>query len=119
MSIRSFTRTLTCAQLIHHCWALLHSACSASRTTLADPASDISTFTENRRWFSLRFGNGSGFEHLKGVSDVVSGYSGGSAATADYEVVVLRTGHAEAVKITYDPSQISYGQLQDLLFGGA
>lgn len=45
------------------------------------------------------------FEHLKGVSNVVSGYSGGSAETANYEAVSSgRTGHAESIRITYDPS---------------
>src|SRR6059058_4372131 len=52
------------------------------------------------------------FEHLKGVSDVVSGFSGGEKNTARYEEVSTgRTGHAESVKITYDPSQITYGEL--------
>jgi len=52
------------------------------------------------------------FEHIKGVKDVVSGYSGGEAATAHYEQVSEgTTGHAESVKITYDPAQISIGQL--------
>jgi peptide-methionine (S)-S-oxide reductase len=57
------------------------------------------------------------FEHLKGVSDVVSGYSGGTEATAHYETISHgTTGHAEAVKITYDPQQISYGQLLKIYF---
>jgi peptide-methionine (S)-S-oxide reductase len=52
------------------------------------------------------------FEQLKGVSHVVSGYSGGSKNTANYETVSRgETGHAEAVQIVYDPAQISYGQL--------
>jgi peptide-methionine (S)-S-oxide reductase len=57
------------------------------------------------------------FEDLKGVSNVVSGYSGGTAETARYERVSHgSTGHAEAVKITYDPQQISYGQLLKIYF---
>jgi peptide-methionine (S)-S-oxide reductase len=57
------------------------------------------------------------FEHLKGVSNVVSGYSGGTAATANYDTVSTgMTGHAEAVKITYDPTQISYGKLLKIYF---
>ncbi|MEX0269271.1 peptide-methionine (S)-S-oxide reductase MsrA [Leptolyngbyaceae cyanobacterium UHCC 1019] len=57
------------------------------------------------------------FEHLKGVSDVVSGFSGGNAATANYDTVSSgQTEHAEAVKITYDPAQISYGQLLKVYF---
>jgi len=60
------------------------------------------------------------FEHLKGVSHVVSGYSGGSAETAQYDTVSGgQTGHAESVKITYDPSQISYGQLLKVFFSVA
>ena len=52
------------------------------------------------------------FEHVKGVREVVSGYAGGSARDANYSAVSSeRTGHAEAVRITYDPKQISYVQL--------
>ena len=52
------------------------------------------------------------FEHVKGVRDVVSGYAGGSARDANYAAVSSeRTKHAEAVRITYDPKQISYAQL--------
>jgi peptide-methionine (S)-S-oxide reductase len=52
------------------------------------------------------------FEHVKGVRNVVSGYAGGSASDANYAAVSSeRTGHAEAVRITYDPARISYGQL--------
>jgi peptide-methionine (S)-S-oxide reductase len=57
------------------------------------------------------------FEHVKGVSDVVSGFAGGSAGDATYDAVSSeRTGHAEAVKITYDPKQVSYGQLLKIFF---
>jgi peptide-methionine (S)-S-oxide reductase len=60
------------------------------------------------------------FKHVKGVSSVVSGYSGGSAATADYETVSTgSTGHAESVKITYDPSQIAYSDLLRIFFSVA
>src|SRR6266498_2412163 len=60
------------------------------------------------------------FERLQGVSDVVSGFAGGSKATAHYEVVSLgTTGHAEAVRISYDPSQITYGQLLRVFFAVA
>jgi peptide-methionine (S)-S-oxide reductase len=57
------------------------------------------------------------FEHLKGVTNVVSGYSGGTAATANYEAVGTGlTGHAESIIITYDPSQISYEKLLEIYF---
>lgn len=60
------------------------------------------------------------FEHLKGVSDVVSGYAGGNKATAHYDIVSTgMTGHAESVKLTYDPSQISFGQLLKVYFSVA
>ncbi len=60
------------------------------------------------------------FKHVRGVSQVVSGYAGGSAATAQYEVVSTgTTGHAESVKITYAPSKISYAQLLRIFFSVA
>ena len=60
------------------------------------------------------------FEHLKGVIRATSGYSGGSAETAQYERVSTgRTGHAESVQVIYDPSQISYGQLLKVFFSVA
>lgn len=60
------------------------------------------------------------FEHLKGVTNVVSGFAGGDKSTAQYETVSTgRTGHAESVEITYDPSQITYGQLLKVYFSVA
>ena len=60
------------------------------------------------------------FKHVKGVSRVVSGYAGGSAATAEYgEVGTGRTGHAESVEITYDPAIVSYGTLLKVFFSVA
>lgn len=60
------------------------------------------------------------FEHVKGVKSVESGYAGGNADTAQYETVSSgRTGHAESVQITYDPSQVTYGQLLKVFFAVA
>ena len=60
------------------------------------------------------------FEHVKGVTDVTSGYAGGDAKTANYKAVSGgATGHAEAVRITYDSSQISYQQLLKIFFAVA
>ena len=60
------------------------------------------------------------FQHVKGVISATSGYSGGSATTAEYELVSTgETGHAESVKITYDASQITYGQLLRVFFSVA
>jgi len=60
------------------------------------------------------------FQHVKGVINATSGYAGGSAMTAHYEIVSTgATGHAESVKITYDPSQVTYGQLLRVFFSVA
>jgi len=60
------------------------------------------------------------FEHVKGVIDVKAGYSGGSADAAHYEIVSTgETGHAESVRIVYDPSQMTYGQLLKVFFSVA
>jgi peptide-methionine (S)-S-oxide reductase len=57
------------------------------------------------------------FQHVKGVSQALSGYAGGDASTAHYETVGTGdTGHAESVRITYDPSQVTFGQLLHIFF---
>jgi len=57
------------------------------------------------------------FEHVKGVREVVSGYAGGNRSEASYEMVSSgRSGHAEAVRIRFDPRQVSYGQLLTIYF---
>jgi len=57
------------------------------------------------------------FQHVKGVSSAQSGYAGGVAATANYDTVSTETtGHAESVRITYDPTQVSYGKLLQIFF---
>ena len=60
------------------------------------------------------------FQHVKGVTRAVSGYSGGAAETATYEQTGSgTTGHAEAVEVTYDPSVVSYGELLQIYFSVA
>ena len=60
------------------------------------------------------------FKHVKGVKSVVSGYSGGNATAPTYEMVSAgTTGHAESVKITYDPSQVRYSELLRIFFSVA
>ncbi|MET3579078.1 peptide-methionine (S)-S-oxide reductase [Mesorhizobium robiniae] len=60
------------------------------------------------------------FQHVKGVTSAVSGYAGGDKDTAVYETVGTgRTGHAEAVEITYEPSEVTYGQLLQVYFSVA
>lgn len=104
------------------------SACSSVRaaaTAVPDPTLDAPLAkTEGEQTAVLAGGCFWGveavFEHVKGVIDVKSGYSGGSPATAQYQTVSSgQTGHAESVQITYDPSQISYGQLLKVFFSVA
>jgi peptide-methionine (S)-S-oxide reductase len=60
------------------------------------------------------------FQHVKGVTNALSGYSGGEKGTAQYETVSSgSTGHAESVKVTYDPRQVSYGRLLQIYFSVA
>ena len=57
------------------------------------------------------------YQQIHGVDKVVSGYSGGDAATAHYEMVGTgQTGHAESVQVTYDPRKVSYGQVLKVFF---
>jgi len=57
------------------------------------------------------------FEQIEGVSEVVSGYAGGKADNADYRKVASgRTDHAECIRITYDPSKVTYGKLLHVFF---
>ena len=60
------------------------------------------------------------FQHVRGVTSAVSGYAGGAAATAHYDQVSTgTTGHAESVKITFDPQVISYGRILQIYFSAA
>ncbi|HZL00458.1 MAG TPA: peptide-methionine (S)-S-oxide reductase MsrA [Caulobacteraceae bacterium] len=60
------------------------------------------------------------FEHVRGIDKVVAGYAGGKRSTANYEVVSTgTTGHAESVKIVYDPKLISYGEILHIFFSVA
>ena len=60
------------------------------------------------------------FRHVKGVTEATSGYAGGAAATAQYELVSEgNTGHAESVRVTFDPAQVSLGQLLQIFFSVA
>jgi peptide-methionine (S)-S-oxide reductase len=60
------------------------------------------------------------FEHVRGVTDAVSGYAGGTVKNPEYEVVSSgTTGHAESVKVTYDPTRVSYAELLRVFFSVA
>ena len=84
----------------------------AASTSAGSPRTDTAVLAGGCFW-----GMESVFEHVKGVTNVVSGYAGGRATDANYDRVSSEgTEHAEAVKITYDPSQISYAQLLQIYF---
>jgi peptide-methionine (S)-S-oxide reductase len=90
--------------------AALLAACSSAG--IASPNSETAVLAGGCFW-----GLEAVFEHVKGVRDVTSGYAGGSAATANYgDVSSEKTGHAEAVKIVYDPAKVSYTDLLKIYF---
>lgn len=104
---------------------LISVALAGSKAPFPDPAADITASPNDHKETAVLAGGcfwgvAGVFERVKGVSDVVSGYAGGNESTAHYEIVSTgRTGHAESVQITYDPSQITYGQLLKVYFAVA
>lgn len=106
---------------------LIGALCVAARPKVAfpDPAIDTPAAAAQGKQIAVLAGGcfwgvEAVFEHLKGVTNVVSGFAGGDKSTAHYETVSTgSTGHAESVKITYDPAQITYGQLLKVYFSVA
>jgi len=105
----------------------LTQACSATSTTVVLPAPVVdipaaavrgpqtAVFAGGCFW-----GVEAVFRHVKGVNSAVSGYAGCAAKTANYPMVGSgTTGHAESVEVTYDPTQVSYGQLLKVFFSVA
>ena len=85
---------------------------SLSTTAAAQAATETAVLAGGCFW-----GMEAVFEHVKGVRNVVSGYAGGAARDASYDKVSSeRTGHAEAVRIEFDPRQVSYAQLLKIYF---
>ena len=79
------------------------------------PAEEVAVFSGGCFW-----GIEAVFEHVKGVTRAESGYAGGAAGTANYEAVSAGdTGHAESVRVVFDPSQVTYGQLLQVFFSVA
>lgn len=99
--------------------------CALAASRFPDPVQDIRVATPGTKQTAVLAGGcfwgvEAVFERLEGVSDVVSGYAGGSSATAHYQIVSMgATGHAESVKITFDPARISYGHLLEIFFAVA
>ena len=121
MMFRSLTRSLAIFSLA------LVAACSSSRAAVRVPDPAVDTpLAKTSGSATLVLGGGcfwgvqGVFQHVKGVTSVTSGYSGGAANTAEYETVSSgSTGHAESVKIVYDPSKVSLGQLLKVFFSVA
>jgi peptide-methionine (S)-S-oxide reductase len=99
-----------------------HAASPEPVTAIPDPATDVPLAVDHGSAKAVLAGGcfwgvQAVFQHVKGVTHVTSGYSGGSAMTAQYEIVGTgKTGHAESVEITYDPAVISYGKLLKVYF---
>ena len=96
--------------------------CAATRVNIPAPAVDAQLAAKPGKATAVFaggcfWGTQSVFERVKGVTDTTVGYSGGSASTATYDQVGQEnTGHAESVKVVYDPSKITYGKLLELFF---
>jgi peptide-methionine (S)-S-oxide reductase len=94
---------------------LIAAALVAAPASAAPPRTETAVLAGGCFW-----GMESVFEHVRGVTNVVSGYAGGAARDANYDAVSSEgTGHAEAVRITYDPAQITYAQLLQIYFAVA
>ena len=106
--------------------ALALSACALPTAAIAEEVFDAPVATRQANETGLQTAIFAGgcfwgiegiFSHTRGVTSAVSGYHGGSANTATYRQVVSgTTGHAEAVRVTYDPSVVRYDQLLQILF---
>lgn len=113
---------VTCSLAVVLARGRMPSAVASGKTPVPDPAFDeplaTSAGTESMVVAGGCFwGVQAVFQHVKGVLSATSGYAGGTARTAQYDIVSSgRTGHAESVRITYDPSRISYGQLLKVFF---
>ncbi|HZQ59957.1 MAG TPA: peptide-methionine (S)-S-oxide reductase MsrA [Casimicrobiaceae bacterium] len=107
-------------------WLVLGMAWASAQATVPDYNGPQASVAPSAKQATAVFAGGcfwgvdAVFKHVKGVNDVVSGYAGGSAETAKYMIVSTgMTGHAESVKVTYDPSKISYPELLKIFFSVA
>ena len=125
LHIKSTTLKRAAALLCVACMAACVSA-TASRASALPPPTVDAPLAKERDARIVVFAGGcfwgvqAVFQHVRGVTKAVSGYSGGAASTAEYEVVSTgTTGHAESVKVTYDASQVTIGQLLRVFFSVA
>jgi len=121
--LQTLARVLTAAPfaVLLACSAGSAAAATADATTVPSPAVDAPSLASGTQVAIFAggcfWGVDAVFKHVKGVTKVVSGYAGGDKATAMYdEVGTGRTGHAEAVEVTYDPAVVAYGTLLKVFF---
>ena len=121
-------RLLACSAMLMSLALTVLAGCSGSSIPVAEfPEARLDTsLTASRELEAAVFAGGcfwgveAVFQHVKGVHNVVSGYAGGTAATANYAMVSSgTTQHAESVHVLYDRAQISYGQLLKIFFAVA
>jgi len=112
-----FTALALCAPGFASCAerAVVLPAPQLDETAGQRPASESAVFAGGCFWGVQKV-----FQHVKGVQRAVSGYAGGDAQSAEYEIVSTgRTGHAESVQVTFDPAVVSYGTLLRVFFSVA
>jgi peptide-methionine (S)-S-oxide reductase len=113
MKLRSIALTLLFAAPLLALFALRAPAATSTAAVTATPPGFRTAVLAGGCFWGME----EVFENLKGVSNVVSGFAGGTAETAHYETVSTgSTGHAESIQITYDPKRISYAQLLEVFF---
>jgi peptide-methionine (S)-S-oxide reductase len=120
------TRRLLCALAVTLCLAIAYAQIEPVRNTPIPAAQTDASLAVKHGKATAVFAGGcfwgtqAVFERVKGVVDTTAGYSGGTAGTAHYsDVTTEKTGHAESVRVVYDPSKITYGQLLRIFFSVA
>jgi peptide-methionine (S)-S-oxide reductase len=120
------TRRLLCALAVTLCLAIAYAQIEPVRNTPIPAAQTDASLAAKHGKATAVFAGGcfwgtqAVFERVKGVVDTTAGYSGGTASTAHYsDVTTEKTGHAESVRVVYDPSKITYGQLLRIFFSVA
>lgn len=115
LSLATAMALLACALARTPVWAASASPGAAGDSPAATTGLQTAVFAGGCFW-----GVDAVFKHVKGVAEVESGYAGGNANTAEYEKVSAGdTGHAEAVRVRFNPTQVSYRQLLQVFFGVA
>jgi len=103
-------------------WAIVPSSAETAHAIPAPTADEVAAATTRTAVFAggCFWGVQGVFQHVNGVTSAVSGYAGGDKSTAVYEKVGSgRTGHAESVRVTYDPTKVSFGKLMQIYFSVA